>query len=129
MTSNSEKGLPDPFLRRVAFFDIKFPGEEDLLDIMKNKLEHFDQLDAKAVVGLFEKIRKAELGVLNKKPATAELLHWSSALLQLGIFTSNLNQLSGMTTEQKKLLGYSLSVLAKTRNDLDTLKKAIGLDV
>jgi len=128
MTSNSEKGLPDPFLRRVAFFDIKFPGDADLLDILKNKLEGFETLDAGAVIGLFEKIRKAEFGVLNKKPATAELLHWANSLLKLGVDTEKLADPRAMDAEQKKLLGYSFSVLAKTRADLETLKKAIGLN-
>jgi len=127
LSSNSEKGLPDPFLRRVAFFDIKFPGEADLLLILKDKLDNFAQLDAKATIGLFEKIRAAELGVLNKKPATAELLHWANALLQLGVDTAQLDNPRGLNTQQKTLLGHSLSVLAKTRADLDTLQKAIGI--
>ena len=127
MTSNSEKGLPDPFLRRVAFFDIKFPAPADLLAIMRDKLEHFERLDAEKVVALFERIRKAELGVLNKKPATAELLHWASALLKLGVDTAGLNDPKALDSDQKVLLGHSLSVLAKTKNDLETLRKAIGL--
>ena len=128
MTSNSEKGLPDPFLRRVAFFDIKFPGEADLLDILRDKLDNYKKLDAGQVIGLFEKIRKAEFGVLNKKPATAELLHWASSLLQLGVDTSKLADPRSLEADQKTLLGHSFSVLAKTRNDLETLKKAIGLN-
>jgi MoxR-like ATPase len=129
MTSNSEKGLPDPFLRRVAFFDIKFPGTGDLLEILRDKLEDFKKLDAGKVVGLFERIRKAEFGVLNKIPATAELLHWASALLKLGVDTRLLGDPRALSDDQKVLLGYSLSVMAKTRNDLETLRKAIGLNI
>lgn len=125
LTSNSEKNLPDPFLRRVAFFDIKFPGTAELLDILKTKLDGFQQLDADKVIGLFERIRHAEFGVLNKKPATAELLHWAAALLQLGVDTRRLDDPRGLPAEQKKLLGFSLPVLAKTRNDLETLKNSI----
>lgn len=128
LTSNSEKGLPDPFLRRVAFFDIKFPGESDLLDILRDKLDDFKKLDAEKVIGLFEKIRKAEYGVLNKKPATAELLHWASSLLKLGVDTPKLADPRTLDADQKILLGHSFSVLAKTRNDLETLRKAIGLN-
>jgi MoxR-like ATPase len=127
MTSNSEKGLPDPFLRRVAFFDIKFPDEADLLDILRDKLEHYDRLDAKAVISMFEKVRHTEFGVMEKKPATAELLHWASSLLKLGVDTAQLHAPAALPAEQKLLLGYSLSVLAKTKNDLKTLKKAIGV--
>lgn len=128
MTSNSEKGLPDPFLRRVAFFDIKFPGEADMLDILERKLDNFAALEAKTVTGLFEKIRHAEFGVLEKKPATAELLHWANALLKLGVDTKKLSDPRGLGGEQKILFGHSLSVLAKTKNDLKTLRKAIGLE-
>lgn len=128
MTSNSEKNLPDPFLRRVAFFDIKFPGEAELLEILKNKLEGFAQLDASTVIKLFERIRQAEFGVLNKKPATAELLHWAAALLKLDIDTGKLADPRHLAEAEKIKFGYSLSVLAKTRADLDTLKKAIGLN-
>jgi MoxR-like ATPase len=127
MTSNSEKGLPDPFLRRVAFFDIKFPGPGDLLDILRDKLEDFKKLDAEKVIDLFERIRKAEFGVLNKKPATAELLHWASALVKLGVDTRQISDPRALGDDQKVLLGHSLSVLAKTRSDLDTLRKSIGL--
>jgi len=127
LTSNSEKGLPDPFLRRVAFFDIKFPGEADLLDILKDKLEDYKKLDPKQVIGLFERIRKAEFGVLEKKPATAELLHWASSLLKLGVDTKSLGDIAGLDTAQKTLLSHSFTVLAKTKNDLKTLKKAFGI--
>ncbi|MEI6412128.1 MAG: MoxR family ATPase [Bacteroidota bacterium] len=129
MTSNSEKNLPDPFLRRVAFFDIKFPGEKELLEILKTKLDGFEKLDAGKVIGFFEKIRHAEFGVMNKKPATAELLHWAAALLKMDIDTSKLDAPHKLAEAEKTRLGYSFSVLAKTRTDLETLKKAIGLSL
>jgi len=127
MTSNSEKGLPDPFLRRVAFFDIKFPEKDELLRILADKLDHFSDLDAERTLELFEGIRKGHWGVLNKIPSTAELLHWSAALLKLKVDTSRLDNPGSLSPEQKQLLGHSLSVLAKTRNDLKTLRDALGL--
>lgn len=126
MTSNSEKNLPDPFLRRVAFFDIKFPGADELLQILQTKLEGFERLDAPKVIGLFERIRKADFGVLNKKPATAELLHWAAALLKLDVDTRRLDHPTALDAEQRRLLGYSLPVLAKTKNDLETLMKNLA---
>ena len=127
LTSNSEKGLPDPFLRRVAFFDIKFPGKDELLRILADKLDHFSDLDAERTLDLFEGIRKGNWGVLNKIPSTAELLHWSAALLKLKVDTSRLDNPGSLGSDQKQLLGHSLSVLAKTRNDLKTLREALGL--
>jgi len=38
MTSNSEKNLPDAFLRRCVFYHIPFPSEELLMDIVKTQL-------------------------------------------------------------------------------------------
>jgi MoxR-like ATPase len=127
LSSNSEKGLPDPFLRRVAFFDIKFPEAEELLRILADKLEHFKEIDAPKVVAFFERTRAAEYGVLLKKPATAELLHWAAALLQLGVNTTLLHAPREMDSTQRQRLAYSLSMLAKTRKDLETLQNAIGL--
>src|SRR5262245_45359765 len=37
MTSNSEKGLPDPFLRRCIYFDIPFPKPEEMADIIAER--------------------------------------------------------------------------------------------
>lgn len=127
LSSNSEKGLPDPFLRRVAFFDIKFPEAEELLRILADKLEHFKEIDAPKVVAFFERTRAAEYGVLLKKPATAELLHWAASLLQLGVNTTQLHAPREMDSTQRQRLAYSLSMLAKTRKDLETLQNAIGL--
>jgi hypothetical protein len=66
---------------------------------------------------------------MNKKPATAELLHWAAALLKMDIDTSKLDAPQKLTQAEKTRLGYSFSVLAKTRTDLETLKKAIGLSL
>lgn len=38
LTSNSEKNLPDAFLRRVAYFHIQPPSQEELLQILQNKV-------------------------------------------------------------------------------------------
>ncbi len=50
-----------------GFFRHQIPGEADLLEILRDKLEDFKKLDAEKVIGLFEKIRKAEFGVLEQK--------------------------------------------------------------
>ena len=79
------------------------------------------------MVAFFERTRAAEYGVLLKKPATAELLHWAASLLQLGVNTTQLHAPREMDSTQRQRLAYSLSMLAKTRKDLETLQNAIGL--
>ncbi|MCB0584721.1 MAG: MoxR family ATPase, partial [Phaeodactylibacter sp.] len=84
MTSNSEKNLPDAFLRRVAYFHIEFPSDADLLRILQQKLDGFDaekgkkQLDA--IIGHFGMIRAKDRVKLKKPPATAELIQWANLL-------------------------------------------------
>jgi MoxR-like ATPase len=41
MTSNSEKNLPDAFLRRCVFYHIPFPDQEQLGKIAKSALGRF----------------------------------------------------------------------------------------
>lgn len=126
MTSNSEKNLPDPFLRRVAYFNIEFPSHDDLLTILKEKLGQFEKLDLKAVVTYFSAIREEKKCKLSKKPATAELLHWAALLLKLNIDTRYLQNEDVMPPDQRQLLASTFSVLAKSKDDLKALKNHLG---
>jgi MoxR-like ATPase len=82
ITSNSEKDLPDAFLRRCVYYNIPFPEKERLRQIVANRLGTYvggtnafvdDALD------LFFALRNAP-GGLRKNPSTAELLGWMLAL-------------------------------------------------
>jgi MoxR-like ATPase len=82
ITSNSEKNLPDAFLRRCIFYHIPFPDRDRLERIIEARLGRFtgqaqdfltDALD------MFERLREPAVG-LRKKPATAEVLSWLVAL-------------------------------------------------
>jgi MoxR-like ATPase len=42
LTSNSEKNLPDAFLRRCAYFHIPFPGRERLIEIVSKNVDLSD---------------------------------------------------------------------------------------
>ena len=81
ITSNDEKDLPDAFLRRCVFHYIRFPGQKQLLDIMK---AHFpgsaeDLIDG--IIGYFLKLReKMEKDNRRKKVSTSELLDWFKVL-------------------------------------------------
>ena len=63
---------------------------------------------------------------LRKKPATAELIHWALLLQKLNFDTNklkNIGQLGG--TDRNQLL-LSYAVLAKTKEDMASLKKLIN---
>ena len=80
ITSNSERQLPDPFLRRCVFHRIEFPSADLLQAILSQRLGHLglsDKLVA-AAVKRFEEVRA--LPGLEKKPATGELLAWVKVL-------------------------------------------------
>ena len=81
MTSNSEKNLPDAFLRRCVFYSIPFPDPKRLQDILIAQLEQplssIGQQHITQIIALFEDIRKASV---RKKPATAELVAFTKML-------------------------------------------------
>lgn len=75
VTSNSEKSLPDAFLRRCAFHHIRFPERKQLLLILESRLNAIaikDNAQLDALLTLFEKFRTG----FKRPPGTAELLGW-----------------------------------------------------
>jgi MoxR-like ATPase len=83
ITSNSEKELPDAFLRRCVFHFIEFPEEEMMKKIVK---VHFPDLEKKTVEAALKKFYEVRARQnLAKKPSTSELIDWLHALLALGV--------------------------------------------
>ncbi len=74
ITSNNEKELPDPFLRRCIFHYIRFPDAE----MMKRILDvHFYSLDSQLLeraLKVFYELR--EVRGMKKRPSTSELIDW-----------------------------------------------------
>jgi len=128
MTSNSEKNLPDAFLRRCVFYHIPFPDKKLLLEIINaqiggkdNDYQYTDQA-LKTLIQEFKEIRKKST---RKKPATAELISW---IRMLGIS----DYMKKDQKTQKELMLQNLSILVKTQEDLEAvqnlLKEAIHSD-
>lgn len=122
LTSNSEKNLPDPFLRRVVYFHINFPSSDKLLKIVSAKVPGFAEDKLEFLIDHFEDIREDSALKLQKKPATAELIQWAYLLQQSGFDPALLDQPRKMNEAQRKQLLGSYSVLAKTREDLKALR-------
>jgi MoxR-like ATPase len=122
LTSNSEKLLPDAFLRRVAYFHIAFPGNTQLLDILSRKGLGFSEAGLKALIRHFDDVRRT---VKKKKPATAELVFWAAALHAKGFPAENLAAPEDLSAADRQFLAASYAVLAKDKDDLTLLTKAL----
>jgi len=101
ITSNSEKELPDPFLRRCIFHYIEFPYKELMEEIVQ---VHFPDIETKM---LREALKKfywiREFDMLRKKPSTSELIDWLQALIIAGVAPSKISkELPFMGTLLKK---------------------------
>jgi MoxR-like ATPase len=117
LTSNSEKNLPDPFLRRCVFYHIPFPMREQLKEIIEKRFgkdSDFAPGFIDAAVDKFLEIREL---ALKKPPATAELLDWLRILKSMNLDAKNLK------TGQAESFAISFSLLAKDNEDLAKLKK------
>ncbi len=88
ITSNAERQLPDPFLRRCIFHHVEFPDDRRLMQIVIAKAfppsddpgetAQRTQLADKAIK-LFEALRDPRHKLV-KRPATSELVQWVAAM-------------------------------------------------
>ena len=128
ITSNSEKNLPDPFLRRIVYYHIPFPSDENLITILVSKLYGAKQADKgnlKLLIDYFNTLRSDSFR-LRKKPSTSELLLWADLLIRKNFAFENLKNPIALVDEQKAILKQSYSVLAKTQEDLQLLYNKLG---
>jgi MoxR-like ATPase len=112
ITSNSEKDLPNAFLRRCIYYHISLPVGERLRDIVAARLEGVAGDGSRFLrdaVSLYEELRKPSSG-LRKRPSTAELLQWVVAL-RAGSQSEN-----PLSDEPNPALG-TLCILVKTEED------------
>ncbi|WCT13624.1 AAA family ATPase [Mucilaginibacter jinjuensis] len=117
MTSNSEKNLPDAFLRRCVFYHIDLPDESILKDIVLSRL--FSDSDDKDDTGFKTTIDSylsfyntlTKSTNLSKPPSTAELISWVYYLkpyILQGVLFENLDT---------SIRNASLSILIKNQED------------
>lgn len=83
ITSNSEKELPDAFLRRCVFHYIDFPDPQLMTEIVGVHYPDLQKKLLKEVLTRFYWLR--EIDNFRKKPSTSELLDWISALIAGGV--------------------------------------------
>ena len=91
ITSNSEKGLPDAFLRRCIYCYIDFPTRDRLMEIVANRLSNYSLKEGRFLddaLDLFFRLRSDTLNA-RKKPSTAELMGWLISMRGLMPETQN----------------------------------------
>jgi len=121
MTSNSEKNLPNAFLRRCVFYHIPFPDKETLLKITKSRMMindddlTFDDSLSQAI-DQFITYRK---DAINKKPATSEFLDWMNVLKKFKLLNNGkLGEYSAEQGKEKSNYAASMSALLKSKEDM-----------
>lgn len=111
ITSNGERTLPAPFLRRCAFAHIPFPDKdvlEKILDAHTRDLKPSPTF-VSAAVERFRKLRAMD--GLSRQPATGELVAWTRVLLRMPGGEKALMESSETQTP-------ALEALLKTREDI-----------
>ena len=106
ITSNSEKSLPEAFLRRCLFHYIEPPSQATLQEIVQRRLGESTPLLEHAITWFL-----AKRGTLDRDPSTAEFLQWARLLRDLNIDVDHLKEGQG------ELLAVSYAILAKTEED------------
>lgn len=117
ITSNSEKNLPNAFLRRCVFFHIEFPASM-LLTIAKLRLQTgddaaYDTAITRAIAAFMALREKATA----KKPTTSELLDWLGVLRLNGLLEKA--EFPPTSAEGRAAYEASIATLLKTTDDLD----------
>jgi len=113
ITSNAEKELPDPFLRRCIFHYIQFPNEQLMADIVR---VHHPDIGSKLLQQCLTKFYwLREIRGIRKRPSTSELVDWIGALIAAGIPHETI-------VSEIPFLGS----LIKKEEDIDLVAKASG---
>ncbi len=118
MTSNSEKNLPEAFLRRCVFYHIPFPDKDQLIQIVQSHFGLDTPYSSDQLIDYFMQLRSV---MRNKQPATSELLSWLQILEVKKFIVGNEIDLTNLDEKQRKTLRSSFSILAKTKDDLASI--------
>lgn len=121
ITSNSEKQLPEPFLRRCVYHHIEFPKDRtEIEEILSSRLRQLQLVEPAyhEALALFFKLRAHTS--LTKKPSTSELLDWLLALSKAGL------EWDKPLAVQYALLEACLGALLKTSDDIKIAKSLLA---
>jgi MoxR-like ATPase len=118
MTSNSDKQLPDAFLRRCVFHHIEFPEPEQMKEIVTRRLQCIGTFSNDFIadaIKLFYHLRD----ISEKKPSTGELLVWINAMRRMAP-----NEINPMN--DWNVVSRTVGTVIKKVNDMDNVKQWIA---
>jgi MoxR-like ATPase len=121
LTSNSERNLPDAFLRRCVYYNIAFPNKERLKEIVIARIPEFKDGSAPMLteaLDLFYELRNPNSGI-HKKPATDEVLAWLTTLREMGL------NIDSSLRDHREKISSSLSTLVKNYQDQPIAEKIL----
>jgi MoxR-like ATPase len=137
ITSNSEKSLPEPFLRRCVFHHIRSPDDARRREIVKRRQHPFAARRElfNAAMGFFDLLHGSadRPSELSRPPGTAELLAWLTVLEDKA--TKELPEAAEVPEggqQFKRIVRHTLGTLAKTREDFERAEAVLrreGLDL
>lgn len=85
ITSNAERQLPEPFLRRCIFYNISYPDPARMLEILQTRFGLEADRNPQflpLVARVFQALRDHSKDLI-KAPTIAEMLQWTDALTRL----------------------------------------------
>ena len=105
LTSNDSRDLSDALRRRCLYVYVDYPGFDDELRIIEQRVPGASETLARRVVHFVQGLRKADL---RKQPGVAEVIDWALALVAVGAGSLS-------SSELRRTLG----VLLKNREDME----------
>lgn len=113
VTSNHERDLPEPFLRRCVYSYLEFPKPDQMTEIVKAHIPEVSEKLLQSALDTFYKIRGAE--GIQKAPSTSEMLDWMRVLMEFGV--------------KEVTDGVPLAeALLKTKEDMELIDQKLGDD-
>ena len=116
ITSNTEKELPDAFLRRCFFHFINFPNKETMKEIIAVHYPKIKKSLVQEAMEVFFELR--EIPGLKKKPSTSELIDWLKLLMADDIPDEILKN-----RDQTKAIPPLYGALLKNEQDVQLLER------
>jgi MoxR-like ATPase len=126
ITSNREKPLPEPFLRRCLYLQLTFPTDPVLLEMIVqcNLLRTGEQIQDSLIqhaVQEFIKVRqRSEECGLQKPPSTSELVDWVRAL--------HWQKREASDVSASELRPSDQAILLKLQRDLETFLRSLAAE-
>ncbi len=122
ITSNHEKPLPEPFLRRCLYFFVKFPNQQQLKEIIDKRFgeseKNKEELVNQAMTRFYEIRELLEDKPGSRPPGTSEFIEFLTALLDRKDVDKALKDLNDLS-DKLPLLG----TLLKTKQDQELYHK------